>query len=116
MSDTADRNDEARGGGAAARGVAAREAAFETVESERGPASPSNLDLLMDVTVPVTVSVGSVRKTIAEIVDLGPGSVIDLERPTGEPVDVLVNGKLIARGEVMVVGERYGIRITELVK
>jgi flagellar motor switch protein FliN len=75
---------------------------------------PSNLDLIMDVTVPVTVSIGSVRKTIAEILALGPGQVIELDRAAGDPVDLFVNDRLVARGEVVVVGDRYGFRVTEI--
>ena len=75
----------------------------------------NNLGLILDVNVPVTVSIGTVRKTIAEILALGPGHVVKLDRLAGEPVDLEVNGKLIARGEVVVVDEKYGIRITEIV-
>jgi flagellar motor switch protein FliN/FliY len=95
-------------------------AVFEDVSGTEVAADPAqspgagNLDLIMDVTVPVNVSVGSVRKSISEILALGPGHVVDLERLAGDPVDLLVNGKLIARGEVVVVDDRYGMRITEI--
>jgi flagellar motor switch protein FliN/FliY len=78
-------------------------------------AEPSNLDLILDVTVPVTVSIGSVRKTISEILSLAPGQVIELDRAAGDPVDLFVNDRLVARGEVVVVGDRYGFRVTEIV-
>jgi flagellar motor switch protein FliN/FliY len=74
----------------------------------------SNLGLILDVTVPVTVSIGSVRKTISEILGLAPGQVIELERAAGDPVDLFVNDRLVARGEVVVVGDRYGFRVTEI--
>lgn len=74
-----------------------------------------NLDLILDVTVPVTVSIGNVAKTISEILALAPGQVIDLERPAGDQVDLYVNDRLVARGEVVVVGDRYGFRVTEIV-
>ena len=110
-----------RGAEAEAPRVEVNPAVFEEVSgSEAEPVAverrePGNLDLIMDVTVPVTVSVGSVRKSISEILTLGPGHVVDLERLAGDPVDLLVNGKLIARGEVVVVDDRYGMRITEIV-
>lgn len=86
------------------------EAAAAAMPDPRG-----KLDLVMDVEVPVMVCVGRVRKTIQEVLSLGEGHVIDLERTAGEPVDLLVNGKLIARGEVVVVDEHYGLRISEIV-
>jgi len=74
-----------------------------------------NLGLILDVDVPVSVVLGNVRKSIGEIVSLTEGQVIDLERGAGEPVDLLVNGKLVARGEVVVVDDHYGLRIAEIV-
>ena len=95
-------------------------AAFEEMMTSGAAAPPTdpglmNLDLLLDVTVPVTVCVGTIRKRISEILSMTPGSVMDLNRYAGDPVDLLVNGKLIARGEVVVVDDRYGLRITEIV-
>lgn len=84
------------------------------LESEAAP-TPGNLGLIMDVSVPVTVSIGTVRRQISEILAITPGQVLKLDRVAGEPVDLHVNDKLIARGEVVVVDERYGIRITEIV-
>lgn len=75
-----------------------------------------NLDLIMDVPLQVSVELGRARKTIKEILELGPGSVIELERLAGEPVDMIVNGKLIAKCEVVVINETFGIRITDIVK
>ena len=74
-----------------------------------------NLGLILDVTVPVTVSLGTVKKSIAEILAFGPGQVVRLERLAGEPVDLEVGGRIVARGEVVVVEEKYGIRVTEIV-
>ncbi|MSR75720.1 MAG: flagellar motor switch protein FliN [Planctomycetes bacterium] len=74
----------------------------------------NNLDLILDVEVPVTVVLGSVRKSLAEVLSLSEGQVIDLDRVAGEPVDLLVNGKLIARGEVVVVDEHYGLRVSQI--
>ncbi|MDR3321438.1 MAG: flagellar motor switch phosphatase FliY [Synergistaceae bacterium] len=77
--------------------------------------SPGNIDLIVDIPVRVTVELGRTRKTIGEVLSLGPGSVVELNKMAGEPVDVLVNGKLIARGEVVVIDESFGIRVTEVV-
>ena len=74
-----------------------------------------NLDMIMDVSIPVTVCVGSVKKKISEILAMTPGHVIDLNRFAGDPVDLLANGKVVARGEVVVVDDHYGMRITEIV-
>jgi flagellar motor switch protein FliN/FliY len=77
--------------------------------------SQGNLDLIVDIPVRITVELGRTRKTIGEVLALGPGSVVELNKMAGEPVDVLVNGKLIARGEVVVIDESFGIRVTEVV-
>lgn len=74
-----------------------------------------NIDLLMDVTLQVTVELGRTRKQIRDVLSLGPGSVLELDKLAGEQVDVLVNGKLIAKGEVVVIDENYGVRITDIV-
>jgi flagellar motor switch protein FliN/FliY len=83
-----------------------------------GPSAPtapaSNVQLLLDVSMQVTVELGRAQVTVARLLELTPGSVIELDRLAGEPLDVLVNGKLIARGEVVVVDENFGIRITEV--
>jgi len=80
------------------------------------PKAPSgNLDLLMDVPLPVIVELGRTTMLVRDIMSLGPGSVIELEKAAGENVDILVNGRLIARGEVVVIEENFGVRIVEFV-
>lgn len=74
-----------------------------------------DLNLVLDVPVQVTVELGRRSVPIGDLVQLGPGSVIELGKAAGESLDVLVNGKLVARGEAVVVGEKYGIRITEVI-
>lgn len=74
-----------------------------------------NIGLLMDVTINVTVELGRARLSIKEILSLGEGSIIELQKLAGESVDLLVNGKLIARGEVVVIDECFGVRVTEIV-
>ncbi len=77
---------------------------------------PENIDLIMDVPLEVTVELGRTSKSIKEILDFTPGTIIELNRIAGEPIDVLVNGKYVAKGEVVINEESYGIRITEIVK
>ena len=84
------------------------------------PAEPiqgqENLELILDVPLQVSVELGKAKKTIKEILELGPGSVIELDRLAGEPVDMIVNGKLVAKCEVVVINETFGIRITDIVQ
>ncbi|MBA7588616.1 hypothetical protein ES708_30680 [subsurface metagenome] len=74
-----------------------------------------NINRLLDVSLQLSVELGRKRMQIKEILDLGPGKIIELDKLAGEPVDLLVNGRLLARGEVVVVDENFGIRITDLV-
>lgn len=75
-----------------------------------------NIDLIMDVPLNVTVELGRTSKSIQEILDFSPGTIIELNKIAGEPIDVLVNGKYVAKGEVVVIEESFGIRITEIMK
>lgn len=75
----------------------------------------ANIDLIMDVPLQITVELGKTRKSIRDILALGPGSVVELDKLAGEPVDLLVNGKLLAKGEVVVIDENFGIRVTDIV-
>ena len=75
-----------------------------------------NIDLIMDVPLEVTVELGRTSKSISEILDFAPGTIIELNRIAGEPIDILVNGKFVAKGEVVVIEESFGVRITEIVK
>lgn len=81
-----------------------------------GMVQPENIDLLMDVPLEVTVELGRTSKSIKEILDFAPGTIIELNRLAGEPIDVLVNGKFVAKGEVVVMEEAFGIRVTEITK
>ena len=80
-----------------------------------GSYAPENIDLIMDVPLNVTVELGRTQKSISDILDLGPGKIIELNKIAGEPIDVLVNGKFVAKGEVVVIEESFGVRITEIV-
>ena len=75
-----------------------------------------NIGLIMDVPLEVTVELGRTSKTIHEILDFAPGTIIELDKIAGEPIDVLVNGKFVAKGEVVVIEESFGIRVTEIIK
>lgn len=75
-----------------------------------------NIELIKDVPLEVTVELGRTKKSIAEILDFAPGTIIELDKIAGEPIDVLVNGKFVARGEVVVIEESFGIRVTEIIK
>ncbi len=99
----------------AAAPVDVRSAEFSQFAPEGAPGVPSNLGLILDIPVRVTVELGRTRKTVGEVLNLSPGSVVELDKLAGEPVDVLVNGKLVARGEVVVIDENFGIRVTEIV-
>ena len=74
-----------------------------------------NSGLIMDVPLEVTVELGRTQKSISDILDFGPGKIIELNKIAGEPIDVLVNGKYVAKGEVVVIEESFGVRITEIV-
>jgi flagellar motor switch protein FliN/FliY len=93
-----------------ARGV---ETGGETTPS--GSEAGASLELLLDVPLRVTVELGGARLTIRELLQLGHGSVVELDKPGGEPLDVYVNGKPIARGEAVIVNDRFGVRLTEIV-
>lgn len=75
-----------------------------------------NIGLIMDVPLEVTVELGRTTKSISEILNFAPGTIIELDRIAGEPIDVLVNGKFVARGEVVVIEESFGVRVTEIIK
>ena len=91
---------------------------FETTISTAGDGGadgPPELERLYDVPVELAVEIGRTQMTIRETLALGPGSIVTLNRLAGEPVDLLVNGKPIARGEVVVIDEEFGLRVTEVV-
>ncbi len=92
------------------------EAVSAAVPAGAGTELGADLERLYDVPVELTVEIGRTRMTIGETLGLGPGSIVSLERLAGEPVDLLVNGKRIAYGEVVVIDEEFGLRITELVE
>jgi flagellar motor switch protein FliN/FliY len=80
-----------------------------------GAQAPANLDLILDIDLPLTVRFGETEMALHSLTRLAPGSIIDLGRSPDDPVDILVNGRLVARGEVVVVGGNYGVRIVEVI-
>jgi len=90
-------------------------AQFAPLQPGNQMAQPGNLSLILDVPLQISVELGRAKKTIKEILEMGPGSVIELDRLAGESVDMIVNGKLIAKCEVVVINETFGIRITDIV-
>ena len=92
-------------------------AQFQTLSNDyAGVAGNQNIGLIMDVPLEVTVELGRTKKSISEILDFAPGTIIELDRIAGEPIDVLVNGKYVAKGEVVVIEESFGVRVTEIIK
>ncbi len=87
----------------------------EFEQAELSQQGQRNLDMLLDIPLKVTVELGRTKQTVEEILDLSPGSIVELDKLAGEPVDVLVNNKLIAKGEVVVIDENFGVRITDIV-
>ncbi|MCR5398660.1 MAG: flagellar motor switch phosphatase FliY [Lachnospiraceae bacterium] len=101
----------------APQGMNYQPAQFESFQGNLGAIpSAENIDLIQDVPLEVTVELGRTKKTISEILDFSPGTIIELDRIAGEPIDVLVNGKFVAKGEVVVIEESFGIRVTEIIK
>jgi len=77
--------------------------------------NPRKLDLLLDVPLDLSVELGRARMSIQDLLNLSPGSVIELDKIAGEPLDFMVNGRLVARGEAVVVNDKFGVRITDII-
>lgn len=95
--------------------VPVHKAQFMPLEKHDTSGTPRNIDLIMDVPIEVSVILGRTSKSIREILELNNGSLIELDKLVEEPVDILVNGKMVAQGEVVVVNENFGVRITNIV-
>jgi flagellar motor switch protein FliN/FliY len=89
--------------------------AEEAVGSGGDSGTPRTLDLLLDVPLDLSVELGRARMSIQDLLNLSPGSVIELDKVAGEPLDFMVNGRLVARGEAVVVNDKFGVRITDIV-
>jgi flagellar motor switch protein FliN/FliY len=96
--------------------VRAQRAEFEPFDRLGQSAGPTgNIELLLDVSLPVAIELGRTQMSIRDILELGSGSIVELDKLAGEPVDILVNNKPLAKGEVVVIDENFGVRITSLV-
>lgn len=104
---------EQRAAGAAAGQVTP--AAFETLHGAGAQGRAADLDSILDIPITLSVEIGKSRLTIRNLLQLNQGSVVELDRMAGEPLDVLINGTLVAHGEVVVVNEKLGIRLTDVV-
>jgi flagellar motor switch protein FliN/FliY len=93
----------------------AARAAFDSLTADAGAGNELNLDVILDVPVSLSLEVGRARIPIRNLLQLNQGSVVELERAAGEPLDLYVNGTLIAQGEVVVINDRFGVRLTDVV-
>ncbi|WP_437613914.1 flagellar motor switch protein FliN [Erwinia sp. V71] len=100
---------------AATTSAASDDNVFKSLESGDGTGSLQDIDLIMDIPVKLTVELGRTKMTIKELLRLSQGSVVALDGLAGEPLDILINGYLIAQGEVVVVADKYGVRITDII-
>lgn len=100
----------------ATEAVSVQAAVLDELTAGKGGGQPIGMDALLDVPVRVTVQIGRSRLTLGELVRLGPGSLIPLDREAHEPADILINGKIVARGEVVTIDSAYGVRITSVTK
>src|SRR4051812_41631185 len=102
-------------GGAAPGGMGTNSGAGDPNARQGGAPAVQSLDFILDIPLKVTVELGRAKMAIREVLQLAQGSVIELSKFAGEPLEVLVNDKLIARGEVVVVNEKFGIRLTDII-
>ena len=98
-----------------AESAGAKPASFDEVSDEGLPGTDVKLDVVLDIPVNISMEIGRTKISIRNLLQLNQGSVVELDRLAGEPMDVLVNGTLIARGEVVVVNEKFGIRLTDII-
>lgn len=100
---------------AAEQPVTIQKPSFSEIEDRPSASNPSNIDLIMDVPLEFSVVLGRTKRTIRDILSLSPGSVVELDKLAEEPLEIYVNGKLLAQGEVVVINENFGIRITSII-
>ena len=96
-------------------GVPVQAAQFTPLATAPVQVNEANIGLILDVSLQVTVELGRTKKSIKEILELTNGSIVELDKLAGEPVDIHVNGKYLAKGEVVVIDENFGVRITDIV-
>ncbi len=91
------------------------QAQFPSLEKGQGQKSAKDLDFLLDIPLEISVELGRTKILVNELLQLGQGSVVELSKLAGEPLEIFINQKLIARGEAVVVNEKFGVRITDIV-
>ena len=96
-------------------GTQVEEHEFENIKDENREGKERDIEFLLDIPVEITVQLGASRMLIKEILQLGQGSVVELEKLAGEPMEIMANHRLIARGEVVVVNEKFGVRLTDII-
>lgn len=113
MSDAAKKNEEAAENHL--KEVVAEEVKEEKVQEVKPPVGESNLSMIMDIPLRLTAELGRAKIVVSELLNLGQGSVIELNKLAGEPMEIYINDKLIAKGEAVVVNDKFGIRLTDII-
>ncbi len=93
----------------------AKSVSFKPLEQKRGAGGVGNMDMVMDVPLKVRVQLGATKISVKDLLQLGQGSVVELDKAAGQPLDVYVGDKLVARGDVVVVNEKFGVKLTDIV-
>jgi flagellar motor switch protein FliN/FliY len=101
--------------GATKQGVDVQQHEFNDLKEENKQSTERDIDFLLDIPIEITVRLGSTKMLIKELLQLGQGSVVELDKLAGEPMEILANSRLVARGEVVVVNEKFGIRLTDII-
>lgn len=101
---------------AATEAIAIQANQLPEIDGEGAPGHPIGLDGVLSVPVKLTVRIGQAQMTLADLVELGPGTLVPLDRDAHEPADIFVNGRLVARGEIVTIDSRYAIRVSEISK
>lgn len=96
-------------------GIGEQRNAFSDLKGSADDKRPANLDFILDIPLDITVQLGRTKMLIQDLLKLGQGSVIELEKPAGDTLEILANHRLIAKGDVVVVNDKYGIRLTEVI-
>ncbi|WP_442903215.1 flagellar motor switch protein FliN [Gilliamella sp. wkB308] len=115
MTDNKQNNDENQANDTTSDELIAKEAIFETLSPNHTEDKKQDINLILDIPVHLSVELGRTKMTIKDLLNLTQGSVIALDGLAGEPLDILINGYLIAQGEIVVVGDNYGVRITDII-
>jgi flagellar motor switch protein FliN/FliY len=89
--------------------------AFSDLHSQEGENRPANLDFILDIPLEISVELGRTKMIVQDLLKLGQGSVIELTKPAGDTLEILANNRLIAKGDVVVMNDKYGIRLTEVI-